>query len=178
MSKIPTDTIPSNGQIHNRYFSNDGVSQLDADINMNLDYSDTGLGVTDYYIECQEGEQLLVHRMNVLVEDAGSFDSGFYGNSIVLTNGIKLFWVSDGVREEVTTLIKKNPDWNLLAGVDVALSAYGTGNSLLNARITFTKMGGAIKLNPGDKLGVVLNDNLDGLVRHLIVTQGLKIDTT
>ena len=112
----------------------------------------------------------------VHVVDAGSFDSGNYGNGITLTNGL-LF---DIVDDEDTVLldlldglpIMVNPDWARHC-YDTAVSSYGQGNETLNARWTFAAIGTAIRLtgDEGHCLRVTIQDDLTDLEEQRIQVQ-------
>lgn len=129
-----------------------------------------------FKIQAASNQVLAIKRMIVLVEDAGTFDSGSYGNAITLTNGLILRHVND--EGTVLTLtpdpIKTNPHWAKYC-YDTAISAYGSGNEHLAVRWTFTRGSGAIILN-GEKNGrieLVANDDFSGLVAHTFMMEGL-----
>ena len=140
------------------------------------DYSDTGMGQTDFYIEALSGEKLAVARVIIHVVDSGSFDSGSYGNAITLTNGIKFIYRRNGVEFDVSDgfPIKTNVDWGRFC-YDVSVSTYGQGNEALNARWTFSKYGNPLVLDSGDSLILRLNDDFSGLVEHTFLFEGVHI---
>lgn len=136
---------------------------------------DYSLTPTKFLIKPAPGEVFTIARMLGHVEDSGTFDSGSYGNGIVLTNGITVSYKC-GVREvdlmDGMSVIT-NADW---AGVcyDVNISSFGLGNEYLNFRWTFEKTGTWIELNGdyGDELCVNLNDNFTALVGQYFTVQG------
>ena len=140
------------------------------------DYSDaTGSGETQFYITPGAGKKMVITRLLVSISDSGSFDSGKYGNNIVLANGIKLE-ARDGdtvVLREFTNghTIKINPEWAHFC-FDSSLSEYGTGDEHLNVRWTFAKSGKDLLLEDDDRLTVVLNDDFSDLTGHYFTVQG------
>lgn len=120
----------------------------------------------------------IVERILVYVEDAGTFDTGDYGNAVTLTNGIDLaVTTSTGtVQVQLTPVsVKTSGDWAALC-YDVSQNGWGTGNEFLTARWTFTKFtdGRGLVLNDGSKLVCTVNDDMRGLVHHRITCQGWK----
>ena len=190
---------PDNFKILNRcpavfqFLSSDpNEVQSNGFINAKGNYSDAGLGATDFCITAKPGEFLLLERMLVTVRDEGSFDSGFYGNSIVLTNGIRLLnGFKDSENNIVETFditeglpIKTNPDWGAYC-YDVTPSSYGQGDETLNVRWTFSKMGRPVILDGDakyqDQTGlrefacIRLNDDFTGLKGHYFQIQGVRV---
>ena len=62
---------------------------------------------------------------------------------------------------------------------DVDHENFGLGNEFLNVRWTFSKSGTYIQLNGenNDKLEIVVNDDLSGLVNHRFLVQGYIEET-
>ena len=117
-----------------------------------------------------------IYRMIVMIEDAGAFDSGLYGNGIVLTNGIRVYLKNslNVVMEEFTGFpILTNGDW---AGHchDHEHHSFGSGNEVVSVRWTFDKSGQPLTVNfgAGEYLEVYLNDDFSGLVKHRFSVQG------
>jgi hypothetical protein len=139
------------------------------------DYSDGGLGETQFFITPGAGKKMVIARMLIAVVDSGSFDSGKYGNNITLTNGIKV-QVRDGdttVDNDLTnsTPVKTNVDWATFC-YDVNISSFGSGNEYLNVRWTFAKAERSLLLSDDERLTLVLNDSFSGLVGHFFIAQG------
>ncbi len=163
-----------------KFLSKDsGEDQQNGNININEDYSDSGIGVTDFRITAPTGYWVALYRMLVTVRDFGMFDSGSYGNGITLTNGIHFVnGVGDGSRPDFIVSegvpIKVNPDWGAYC-YDTRLSSYGTGNEQLAARWTFAKAGRPAILDGdiGEFTAIRVNDDLSGLVGHYFNIQGL-----
>jgi len=157
-----------------RYLSTDGTTN--GTKNAIGDYSDTGSGLTIFSIQPPDGVVYRCSRIMPFIEDAGSFDSGKYGNSVVLTNGIEVRVQDDsGTIIDMTdgVPIKTNPHWKRLC-YDVDPSAYGTGNEAVGVRWTFTKAGQYIRLDGSnnERLEVLLHDAFDDLVGHYFQVQG------
>lgn len=155
-------------------------NQENGNTNAIGDYSDTGDGVTDFCITAQPKYIYLLNRMLIYVEDAGSFDSGSYGNGITLTNGVNLINGAPGLFEEVITkagAIKKNPEWEQYVGIDTKISKYGSGNETLSAMWTFEHMGRPVFLDGaiGEYACIRLNDDFTGLIKHKFHVQGVKV---
>jgi len=120
-----------------------------------------------------------IYRMIVLIEDTGSFDSGRYGNNIVLTNGIHVN-VRDGSDNIVQDLdggvpVITNSHWAGLCH-DLTLFSFGAGNNVATVRWTFSRGGVPLFLDgtKGHYLSVELNDNFSGLEAHRFMAQGVK----
>ena len=133
--------------------------------------------VEEFKIVPAAGETFYLSRIMVSVTDAGSFDSGSYGNNITLTNGISLklkntgdptIDITDGVP------IITNSDWCRLAGPDVSVMSWGSGDEQMVVRFTFTKAGQALKLSGDDGASfcVELNDDFSNLVSQYFMVQG------
>ena len=142
------------------------------------DYSDDpGSGVEIFYIAPPANTVYEIARIIPHVVDAGTFDSGSYGNGIDLTNGI-VIRISDssGVLVDLTDDLPviTNTDWGRLC-YDVTRSTFGTGNEYLHARWTFAKSGQPVRLvgDSGHKLEVVLNDDFSDLVEQYFMVQGI-----
>lgn len=139
------------------------------------DYSDgTGSGVENFYY--QATGYVDIYRMIVSIEDGTAMWANRYGGEAALAVGIFVKIIdSDGltVLKDLTDniAIKANAQWGQLC-YDVDVKAWGTGNELLVSRWTFSAAGSPIRLNPGQSLRVVLNDDFTGLVDHKFMIQG------
>lgn len=139
---------------------------------------DSSGAVQNFKIQAQEGETITLARMIIHTEDAGTYDSGAWGNGITLTNGILVQTNISGVLKNISTgTIKTNGE---LAGEmhDVTVHAFGTGNNHLTGRWTFSNSGTYIKLNAGDSLIVRLNDDFSGLIQQNFLVQGFINEDT
>ena len=137
---------------------------------------DYSLAAQDFYIQCPENTNLFISKLVIQVEDSGTFDSSSYGNGIELTNGIKIiFEDADSGELDLTA------DFPIITNVDYAkydknlfLSTFGTGNEYLNFTYDFFSLGRPIRLLPGEKWIIRLNDDFEALVSHTFNIQGLR----
>ena len=152
----------------------DSIGDGTGVINANSDYSSGGSGSTEFFIAPPTGSAYRIHRLIVFVEDVGSFDSGFYGNSVVLGNGMTVT-----IESGSTTLvdltnghpITTNSSWAHFCH-DLTVFTFGTGNEFMSVRWTFAKSGTPVRLENPERLVVTLNDDLTGLVAHHFLVQG------
>ena len=104
-----------------------------------------------------------------------------YGNLDALTNGI-LLQAGHGTTVDWNVINSDTISSNAMWGhhmYDIHYQIFGTGGAdeLLNGRLTFTRMGGFLRLD-GDKrefLRIVCQDDLSGLVGHEFVCQGVDV---
>ena len=133
-------------------------------------------GAEIFYIQPPTGQVYRLSRILPFVEDAGTFDSGSYGNGITLTNGITVRVQNDsGTIVDLTDglPVKLNTHWARLC-YDLTISKFGTGNEYLHARWTFAKSGQMIRLvgDNNERLEVVLHDDFSDLVSQYFMVQG------
>jgi len=119
----------------------------------------------------------VLSRMIVQVVDNGNFDADKYGNNVTLTNGL-LMCVRDSNEGILLDLcdnqaIKTNAGWAAVC-YDSREDAYGTGNSYLSVRWTFSKSGAGIRIDgtQGQDFAVILEDNFSTLIKHVFMVQG------
>ena len=123
------------------------------------------------------GEIVNITRIMVYIEDAGTFDSGKWGNAVVLTNGINFSnKIEDVVSDILGFNIKTHGDMSSVC-FDISHETFGSGNEFVCYRWTFTKAGDAIQLQGeadghADELQVTINDDMTDLVSQYIVAQG------
>lgn len=146
--------------------------------NANGDYSS---GATQFYIAPGAGVVYDINRMIVTIQDGSGFRAERYGSfGAALTNGIRIE-KQDNIGTTLLELdgginVKSNGDWGRLC-YDADLKSWGAGNEFLNVRWTFTKAGGPLRLtgDDNDRLTVILNDDLTGLVEHYFMAQGVIV---
>lgn len=132
---------------------------------MNVDGSSTP---QVFKLKPRSGEYAIeLHKAVVYVEDAGTFDSGSFGNGISLTNGISLA-IYDSNDNVVLDLmagknITTNPHWGSLCE-RLELSSYGAGNESLTAHFDFNTTMPCLYIGPNQYLGITIADDLTGLV--------------
>lgn len=140
-------------------------------------YSDNSLGKTAFIIKPKAGEVMMISRMIVSYSDDGAFDSGTYGNNIVLTNGITSYFRRYGVDVyaglDPNLPITKNTGWAGLC-YDVRVDDFGQGEVQLSSRFTFFATGKYIRLDGdlGDEYVLYFHDDFSGLNSHRFLMQG------
>jgi hypothetical protein len=162
-------------KIINRYLDTNGDGT--GTKNANGNYS----SVADiFYIQPPAGSRYEINRMIVTVQDTGAQRAEYYGAlGTALTNGITVREQNDdGTFNNLTDgiTIKTNAGWGSIC-YDVDLKSWGAGDSMLLVRWTFRNAGDPIQLNgnSNDRLEVVLNDDLSGLVAHYFMVQGVEL---
>lgn len=137
------------------------------------------LAEEEFFIAPPAGQIFQIHRLMVLIQDAGAFRADQYGGlGTALGTGIAvqkrsgaatvLADYTDGIP------IKTNGAWSRLS-YDVAFFTFGAGDNYLACRWTFAKAGQPVQLSPGQRLSIVLNDSFVGLVEHTFNFQGHRI---
>lgn len=154
-----------------------------ADFALNKNFSDGGLGVTDYFIQPPAANMTLVLvRMFPYIRDGSGMAAEDFGNiTDGLTNGLKFFMNQDGATEVDMTAgdpIKNN------AGLrrhfyDAARSTWSTGDEFMSGRWTFTRDGNGdpivlrgSNLAAGCRMGVRLHDDLSDLTEFNVKIRG------
>lgn len=124
------------------------------------------------------GETWIISRLMVHIEDGNGFQTTSYGAIVGgLTNGVVVRQNISGTLTNLTIEpIKTNGQWGKY-NYDVDLSDFTTGNEVLNSRWTFSKGGAYIKLEEGDSLQILLNDDLTNLVAHTFLFHGYIQET-
>jgi hypothetical protein len=157
-----------------RYLDTDGDGT--GTKNANGDYSG---GEEIFYIQPPAGQIYNLNRMIVTVYDTTVIQAEEYGNlGAALGTGI-VIRVSDdnGVLLDLTDgiPITTNAEWTQLC-YDADVKAWGSGNELVTVRWTFVKAGYPLRLvgDNNERLEVVLNDALDGLLSHYFMVQGYE----
>ena len=142
--------------------------------NANGDYSSAA---DIFYIRPPAATVYRVHRMLISYEDTSGMIAAEYGNlAAALTNGITIrVQDDDGTISDMTdgVPVKTNAEWGRMC-FDADVKTWGSGNELFVARWTFAKSGAAVVLDGGlnQRLEVVLNDDLRGLISHYFLLQG------
>ena len=138
--------------------------------------AEPGEGETEFFVTMPEGEAMIIGSGRFYIEDAGAFDSGKYGNSLVLVNGIKLhlqdadgnivldFFQDGGV-------IMTNAQLAAIGQLPVYLD-FGQGNNSLVVSWTAESFATHLLLTHENKLVVTLNDDFSDLVQHRFIVYG------
>ena len=142
--------------------------------NANGDYSGTQ---GEFFVLPPAGIVYRIRRLLVCIEDANGFRAEKYGSLAgALTNGIQME-VHDGSTQIIDFLagatVKTNAAWGAYS-FDVELKTWGAGDEILLVRWTFGRAGVPIRLvgDSTQRLRVLLNDDLTGLIAHLLTVQG------
>lgn len=133
----------------------------------------------EFYVRPVAGEVWRIARMLVFLE-ASSIAAGSYGPVPVgsLSNGIRVYLANSDVETndllDVHT-IHTSAGWAEYCH-DAQVKAWGAGNEFLTVRWTFTKAGVPLRLdgNKQERLVVLVQDDLTGLVSHQFIVQGYK----
>jgi hypothetical protein len=160
-----------------RYLDTDGDGTGTNNANGDYRAVPDGTGEEIFFIQPAPGEIFRIERMIVSVRDSAGFRADKYGDiSGGLSTGIEIRVQSDGGTIVSLTNginIKTNGDW---AGVcyDANLYKEGSGDDYLAVRWTFSRAGYPLRLvgDDNERLEIVLNDNLSGLVHHYFQVQG------
>jgi hypothetical protein len=158
-----------------KHFSQDG---LDVTVNANGDYSS---GEAHWEIR-PAGDVFIVSRMLITIEDNTPLDTGNYGGSSALSNGLIISHVrGDGYSPTIlSTLtdvpITRNIDWSRYS-YDTRVDTFGTGNNFLSVRLSFHKFGAYMRLhsNRNEALRITMTDDLSSLIGHFFVAQGYRL---
>jgi len=147
----------------------DGTGNFDA----NIDASGAPI---EFKLSPAFGKTYHVFRLLIQIGDAGVFDTGKYGNNIVLTNGLRLTKCDANGELFAYTgqhVVFTNLDWGIHSH-DLSYFNFGLGDNGITIRWSFWKTGSPIILdgNKGEYLAIVLNDNFTGLNNHHFTCQG------
>ena len=171
--------------IHMRYYEKiyqylDTVGDGSGSDNANGDYS---LAEEIFFIQPPSNDKYEIARLIITIEDSAGMQAEEYGNlGAELTTGVQLRIQDDsGTISDITNgiKIKDNAHWGSLC-FDVDVKTWGAGKEVFLARLTFKASGQPIILNGenNERLEVVLNDNLTGLIGHHFQVQGLNLSET
>lgn len=158
----------------------DTIGDGTGTVNAIGDYSSAA---ADFFIQPPVGQRYVIHRMLINITASGVVDSGFYGDGLVLTNGIQVLTARSD--DTVTCILSgqlpilTNSDWGQRC-FDAPRRAWGAGNEYIPIRWTFSKGGRPIVLENQAKLIVRLNDDFTGagpgtpLVLHTFFADGTR----
>lgn len=174
---LPVATL-GNGQTNllYRFLSDDGTTTGAKDATGN--YSGAA---EEFYVEPGPGEVFHIARLIVSIEDGAAFAVSEYGNmGVTLTNGVKVE-VRSGSHAAPTTVldlmdglaVTSNGEWGC-HNFDVSNLDWGAGNQMLLARWTFSATDGELRIDgdAGERLSVILEDDLSALIHHRFLVQG------
>ena len=134
----------------------------------NIAIQDGSVTPVIFKIKPGAGEILEVNRLIIsMTITANNANSGYAGQAAPLTNGLQLKVITGAAGGSTVwditngVPIQSNHDWKNLMH-DEILSTYGTTQSDLSYRYTFTKDGRPVELSgdQGDELQLIINDDM------------------
>ena len=141
--------------------------------NMNLDGSSA---VKEFFVQAPPGAGINIHRYIVYAEDQVAMDTAKYGGIAALTVGTVIAKRNAaGVLIEAQQAVRSNGEWAERAfdvGYDDNAPAGYYGFRCRRTWGGLDKSGSALHLAVGEKLVVLVQDDLTGLDAHRIVFQG------
>lgn len=158
-------------KIYNNFLKNSAGS-----IDMAVDGS---ASATPFFISCPANTEIEIHRCLLGILDTKGMQAEEYGDTgSSLSAGLSLKVMSGStVLADLTggIPIKTNAGWSQVC-YDVTLGAFtNTTNAVLQARWTFSKGGQPIRLTAGQRLEMVVDDDLSGMLRQTIMVQGYEL---
>lgn len=176
-------SVHQNTSSFQRPLSSNGLPS--GNINIGVDGSVTP---QEFYIEALEGERLAVARVMISIRSATNININEYGDQSQLTNGIRpYFQAAAGLLagQKIDLLyplaIRRNEDWGRWCFDSVPIPIGPTQNTQTwQARWTLTKYGNpfGIVLEEGDRIGVIVSDDISSLTEHTIVGEGIQLGIT
>jgi hypothetical protein len=129
-----------------------------------------------YFITPGANELMEISRILLYMQDDAKFAGEKYTGGGALSNGIIITKESSGVVVHTYTPqpIKVIGHWGLLAGVDVVLTDFTSGNDFFLVRWTLSKADHQTTLDgtKGEYLRVRVRDSLVAAVSHIMSAQG------
>ena len=131
-----------------------------------------------FYIQPATNQTFDLQRIIVCIEDTNGMQAEEYGNlGSALSNGVTIRLQDDsGTLLDLTDgiPITTNASWGMRC-YDADVKSWGAGDEILLVRWTFTShFGHPLRLNgsKNERLEIVLNDDLSGLVAHYFAIGG------
>lgn len=153
----------------------DEVGDGSGNANMSVDGSATPV---IFKVVPAAGQVIKLARIITSVRDAGSFDSGGWGNNggVQLPVGLDLRWKRNGAIYDLTKEKVKSVYDLASYSHDLTHFNFGQGDEFITNRFTFTKAGQYLTLDgdAGDELQVIVNDDLTYLVDQRVSAQGYQ----
>ena len=126
------------------------------------------------------GEEWLIYRAVILIEDVGAFAADEYGNMSELTNGWHL-----AIRDASSELLDMQDGHEFTSNANIGSHCFdvtqfgngGGGDDALLVRWSFDRAGAPLHLfgDAGHKLAAVFSDSFTGLTHHSIWIDALDI---
>lgn len=172
------ERIDDDKQFLNRHLDTvgDGTGSHDANVDGS---AESDLGPVLFRINAPADGTHVIHRLHVVLEDTGNFNTNTYGSIAQLTNGLRVGYfntTTNAIVDDLTSThpIKDNFGWSLHA-YPATLNAWGGGNQHLVAIWDFAEDGCSLHVTsqyPDRCFGVEVRDDLTNLVAHEFVVYG------
>lgn len=140
------------------------------------DYS--GSSIQPAYVN-NTGQTVFISALTTKYLDGGGFDVTNFANGPPLTNGIRVCYEGpDGTSIDITdnAPITNNVEWDLFisGGSDFQYRSFGSGPNAITAtyRPVMNDQVQGIKIAPGRRFFVTLNDDFTNLVGHFFKVSG------
>jgi len=146
---------------------------LTGNRNMGIDGSVTPV---KFSIKPPPGIIYYITRMMFYLQDAGSMDSGGWGNNggVALTHGLLPYVkINNDTRLALPFAIKSHGDLSALT-YDTTKHSWGQGDEFIVSRLSFTKLNSVLVLDgdKGDEWFVEIKDDLSYLKKQIITFEG------
>lgn len=111
---------------------------------------------------------------DIYIEDEKGFNITSYGSGSALTNGMLIQGTFGGVTNDLLEFPIKTTSDIISVTYDMDLKTFGNDNDVLVAKWNFTDAGQFVRLDgsQGDKLQVVVRDDMTFLSKQIITAQG------
>jgi hypothetical protein len=175
-----TDTVHVKVPIPNAYTTSANIFKVTAD----MAGSSTGTRTSpDMWITANNGTVSYdITRIILQMVTSGSPELTQFGNLTALTNGCVLRHYDDSVSHYHNIAYWRANEDIMYSMYDVSLiTGLGAGDYGLTGRMTFggpSKHGVVIRMNPGDELQFLIQDDISGLTHFYIMVQGHLVDAT
>lgn len=116
---------------------------------------------------------LIINKVTIISETKVGFTCEYYGNSIVLKNGITFKYTSNGDETNIITKsypIKANKDW-FFYGCDIKEAPFITRGKKIQS-VVFDFTNNKLKLNLYDSITFTFNDDFTKMEGHKILIEG------
>lgn len=162
-----------------RFLTDDG---LDAQLGGETNMVGAWLGQKKkFWVEAQRGEQFALKHAIIHMKITGPVKGGGYGSGLPLVNGISVYFYSAGFDTYFdildTEVIRVNEDWGK-HDYNTELTSYDPKQKVFKSHWDFTEDGGPVLMNSGDRIEVVLDDNIDssrGITEMVIKVAGILL---
>ena len=115
-----------------------------------------------------------ISQWAIFIQDEKGFDITSYGNGSALTNGMLIQGTFGGVTSDLLPFPIKSTADIISVTYEMDLKTFGNNDDVLVARWRFTDCGQFVRLDgsQGDKLQVVIRDDMTFLDKQIITAQG------